>query len=66
MAFGRPLDPKMAQAIAKDVAEMDSKPTMKLCDCTGGPRNKEGRPGTGLVDDYTLCPKCKGTGRVKT
>lgn len=33
------------------------------CDCTGGP-GKDNKPGTGLLDDFTICPKCKGSGIV--
>lgn len=33
------------------------------CDCTGGP-GRNNAPGTGLIDDFTLCPKCQGSGKV--
>lgn len=65
------VDPKTAESIEQDMAEIDGKvapPTgeTKPCDCSGGPGlNKDlSKRGTGLIDDNTLCPKCDGHGIV--
>ena len=70
MRFGRgKVDPKLAERIAQDMAEIDKKDapkktpkadTMESVDCecvtTGW------KPG--LIDQNTLCPKCQGSGKV--
>jgi len=66
------IDSKLAQAIQADMATLDKAPSkaditlLQPCDCSGGPgktRTPEVR-GTGLLDDYTLCPKCQGEGTI--
>lgn len=70
------IDPKLAQDIEEDMAEVDkNQPPKKVatesekiktepCDCTGGPgKNKTPETrGTGLIDDHTLCGRCGGSG----
>jgi DnaJ-class molecular chaperone len=66
------IDPKLAQDIEAEMAEIDGRaPERKstkssveseACDCTG--LSPEGTPGTGLLDDHTQCPKCEGTGKL--
>jgi DnaJ-class molecular chaperone len=67
--MSRKIDPKLAQDIEEDMAELDGQPRAKkqsvkseTCDCMGLSQN--GQPGTGLIDDHTICPKCQGTGKV--
>lgn len=78
MRVARKVDPKIAQAIEEDMAQIDNKEQPKStststeksemvpCDCSGGPgKNKTPETrGTGLIDDHTLCPKCDGEGVV--
>ncbi len=75
MALGKPIDPKIVKAIEDDMAELDGTQSIvqlatdeassKFCNCTGGPgKEKDDELGTGLLDDYTICPKCNGSGKV--
>lgn len=63
------VDPKLAQDIEEDMAELDKgtkskKQSVKAetCDCAG--LSPDGVPGTGLLDASTICPRCQGTGKV--
>lgn len=69
--------PEIQDAIAADIDAMDGKnkpklatdeapePKMVPCDCTGGP-GKDNLPGTGLISDTQLCPRCSGSGEVRS
>lgn len=73
----RQVDPKMAQAIADDIAELDGDTVEDTgseligneepCICRGGPGKNIDftKRGSGLVDDNTLCSKCNGSGLIK-
>lgn len=69
------VDAKTKEQIEADMAEIDNrkaapvKPVPKLAtedgpvchSCTFGGK---GKPGTGLIDQNTICPYCNGTGHL--
>jgi DnaJ-class molecular chaperone len=65
--LSKKIDPKLAQDIEEDMNELDqggkkpAKSTMKKVPC---PDCKDSVIGAGLLDAFTQCPTCQGTGEV--
>lgn len=64
------VDPKLAQDIEEDMAEIDGKTADKPKTSKSNvgsqpcPDCASSMIGPGLLDAHTICPTCKGTGKV--